>query len=385
MKIFHYVESYLSITETFIYNYIILCAARFDEVYIITKRTANLDMFPLPANVRIIHISFPYKSRKTLAGNYSYLRGRLYLYPGKYAGLRKLMLANKKSLVHCHFGNMGAEWLKIADYLRVKNKIAVSFYGYDTGELVKTNPSYAGSLKNIWKRCAAVFCEGPFMFKKLERLGLPAKKEYLNPIIIDTDKYPKKNISVLRVNLIKFLIIGRFVEKKGIHITLTALGKLKAAGFTDFSVSIVGSGPMKSDYDTIVSAYNLHDNVSFKGLIPLSECKNMMLDHDVFIHPSLESKTGDSEGGAPTIIIEAQYIGIPVISSFHADIPYVMGYDDFLCKENDTEDLIRVVKKFIEIPPDKLKGLIEKGRDHVLKQHSYFHNSYIGTIKKLSA
>lgn len=37
--------------------------------------------------------------------------------------------------------------------------------------------------------------------------------------------------------------------------------------------------------------------------------------------PSVTIKNNDKEGGAPVAILEAQATGLPVVSSYHADIP----------------------------------------------------------------
>ena len=48
---------------------------------------------------------------------------------------------------------------------------------------------------------------------------------------------------------------------------------------------------------------------------------------------------GDSEGGAPTILLEAQAIGTPIVTTRHADIPHVVpeGPGVWLCAEHDVD------------------------------------------------
>ena len=61
----------------------------------------------------------------------------------------------------------------------------------------------------------------------------------------------------------------------------------------------------------------------------------------MLIHPSRTAVDGDSEGGAPTILLEAQAIGTPIVTTRHADIPHVApeGPGVFLCREHDVEAL----------------------------------------------
>ena len=52
---------------------------------------------------------------------------------------------------------------------------------------------------------------------------------------------------------------------------------------------------------------------------------------------------GDTEAGAPVAILEAQATGLPVISSYHADIPEVVvdGKSALLAPERDAETLAK--------------------------------------------
>ncbi|NIP81231.1 MAG: glycosyltransferase, partial [Gemmatimonadetes bacterium] len=49
---------------------------------------------------------------------------------------------------------------------------------------------------------------------------------------------------------------------------------------------------------------------------------------------------GDGEGGAPTTLLEAQAVGLPVVASRHADIPWVVAPEaGLLAPEEDPEAL----------------------------------------------
>jgi len=365
------------------YNYILICSREMERVFIVTYWIQNMASFPLPANVEFILLPAKPAARKSLHGMGDYLYHKLTGCPTEYLPLRKKLFKYKDSLVHCHFGNRGIEFMKIRREMRVRKKFIVSFYGYDIDYLAHTEPGYVEQLQELWTSCSGVFCEGPFMLNRMKVLGLPSNKGYLNPIVIDTESYQKKiaQPSKEAKKISDYLIIGRFVEKKGIHLSLSALGKLKQNGYNDFRITIVGDGPMKDAYQGIIDEYNLNEQVNFTGMLSLKRCKELLVEHDVLLHPSLESATKDSEGGAPTIIIEAQCLGTLVISSFHADIPFVMGYHDLLCKENDENDLMRVIQKCIEMPSGDRDTLIEKGRSIVLKQHSFSSNRYLENLR----
>ena len=57
----------------------------------------------------------------------------------------------------------------------------------------------------------------------------------------------------------------------------------------------------------------------------------------IFVAPSqTDMKNGESEGGAPTVILEAMSTGMPVIGSNHADIPNIItdGRNGIIFEEN---------------------------------------------------
>jgi colanic acid/amylovoran biosynthesis glycosyltransferase len=62
---------------------------------------------------------------------------------------------------------------------------------------------------------------------------------------------------------------------------------------------------------------------------------------DIVIAPSITGRDGDTEGGAPVVVIEAQAAGIPVVGTMHCDIPNIVVDEEtgLLCEERDVETL----------------------------------------------
>jgi len=81
--------------------------------------------------------------------------------------------------------------------------------------------------------------------------------------------------------------------------------------------------------------------VEFVGMQPHADVIRRLSAAAVLIHPSITAADGDSEGGAPTILLEAQAIGTPIVTTHHADIPHVVpaGPGVLLCAERDVEAL----------------------------------------------
>jgi colanic acid/amylovoran biosynthesis glycosyltransferase len=365
MRIIHFVENYLQVTETFIYNYICK-SAESAEVAVVTFDKMNEGQFPLPAGARI-HVlkKDPAFARKDLTRLHWLLLRRFFGTRIWYGDLKCFIRDFQPDLVHCHFGVTGVYFTDFCRHEKMKVPFVTNFYGYDASELPQRDKVYAAGLTRLWEDSALLMAEGPAMGRRLEALGAPRAKIALSPIIVDGRKYPTRHLA-RKQGPVRFLLIGRFVEKKGFHLFLEALGRVKHE-LPDFQVIMIGSGPMQADYQSIITRYDITNRVSFEGFRKLSECMDYMLDADVLVQPSVTAANGDSEGGAPTILIEAQIIGIPIIASTHADIPFVMGYDDFLAKEGDVADLSRVIRLFVD--SNAIADKITAGKAKAAGQH----------------
>ena len=290
-----------------------------------------------------------------------------------YYQLNAIINEFKPDVIHCHFGYMGVMAMKYGNRYKMNIPFVTSFYGFDISSLPQNDKEYLQNLKILWNRGTAFFAEGPMLAEKMTDLGCPKSKALINPLLIPLDEYPPKQRYRNVGDSIKFLFVGRFVEKKGFHLFLKAIGAI-GNKLPNYTVTVVGDGSMKKDYEQILLEHNLSDKISWIGMKSLAEIIEMMPQFDFLVHPSLTAKDGDSEGGAPTILIEAQAIGLPIITSTHADIPYVMGYHDFLAKENDIPSLCDTILQIAV--EDNIEKIVQIGKPKVKLQHD-LHESKI--------
>ena len=85
---------------------------------------------------------------------------------------------------------------------------------------------------------------------------------------------------------------------------------------------------------------------------------------------NITAQNGDTEGGAPVAILEVQATGLPVISSYHADIPEVVvdGKSALLAPERDVETLAKHLWYLVE-HPDVWGAMGRAGREHVEQEY----------------
>src|SRR5262249_48370031 len=138
------------------------------------------------------------------------------------------------------------------------------------------------------------------------------------PIAIDLARYPRWTPEPQP----RVLFAGRFIEKKGLLDALAAFARVRAQ-LPAARMIVVGDGPDEGHARDLVHRLACEDAIEFVGPKSHAELLRLVAAVTVLIHPSVTAADGDSEGGAPTILLEAQAIGTPIVATRHADIPHI--------------------------------------------------------------
>ncbi len=172
---------------------------------------------------------------------------------------------------------------------------------------------------------------------------------------------PADKTSGHKINL---LTVGRLVEKKGISYAVEAVSRLSDR--SNLQYRIIGEGPLYSDLKALIRELNMEATVSLLGAQPQSVVIEEMRKADIFLLPSVTAKNGDKEG-LPNVILEAQAMKLPVISSKHTGIPEAVldGVTGLLVPEREIEGMTRSLENLIR-SPSKRREMGEKGREHVV-------------------
>lgn len=242
--------------------------------------------------------------------------------------LLRVLKTSNIALLHSHFGHIG--WENQSAAQKAKLPHIVSVYGNDVSYLPAQKPVWKRRYQEFFPTLDAILCEGPAMKMRLLDLGAEENRviiQHLGVVLDDLHyvphKMPKQTISIL--------LVASFREKKGIPTALRALALLRNR--FDLRLTIVGdvlpekrSRDEKKAIDRWISELGLEGVVIFKGFRDKSEIYRLSTEHDLFLHPSQKASDGDTEGGAPVILLEMAAAGIPVISTKHDDIPYVLPH-----------------------------------------------------------
>ncbi len=336
LSVVHSYPAWLPLTQTWMYH-LIKALGRRVTCSVVCENIVNANVFELPDITSL-------QKRAPRAYVVQYLLRKCRL-------IRQLNLFSRTvrerapAIVHSHFGNFG--WRDSRAVKKLGLVHAVTFYGADLSMLAR---------KKLWQRryaelfrtVDAVFCEGPFMARTAQALGAPEAITHVQPLGVDLSALPYRPRSWDGSRPLRVLIAASFRPKKGVPDAVRALSQ--AAKHIDIEATIVGdaAGDAESvaEKDRILEALRagrLEQRVAMTGFMDFKKLFALSYEHDLFIQASRTAPNGDSEGGAPVTLIEFAAGGMPIVSTRHCDIPFVLEHQRsaFLAEEGDGEGIAK--------------------------------------------
>jgi colanic acid/amylovoran biosynthesis glycosyltransferase len=259
---------------------------------------------------------------------------------------------------HAHFGPCG--WMAANAGLK---PLVTSFYGYDATELA-TLKYWGRGYPELFGRSSIVVAEGPAMAERLVRLGASRDRLRVLPLVAplhDVEWRPPRSTGPVKV-----VMAGRLVEKKGFHLGVEAFAK---ASVPESTLSIVGDGPEKPRLHSIVASHGIKHRVRFVPFLGRESYRLELCDADVLLQPSMTASNGDCEGGAPTVLLDALAVGLILVVSDHADLPFVAGPSAFIAEEGRVEHLADALQRAVGARASWGEQSLS-GRSHVERQHA---------------
>jgi colanic acid/amylovoran biosynthesis glycosyltransferase len=220
-------------------------------------------------------------------------------------------------LVHAHFGQMGVFFAKLKSAGLFDNlPYIVSFHGYDLvpAEGVENRSRYSDMFQT-----ASLFTINSKYTGRLLHDIAPAFKEKvrLMPESLDTRLFDggDRQISEGNGRSYQLVFVGRLVDWKGpdnaVRIAQILVNEF---GFKDFTLSVIGKGPMLSALGDMVVSLGLSDHVKILGPQSQQQIRSILMRADLFIYTGREQeKTGRAENQG-LVLMEAQAMGLPVVA-----------------------------------------------------------------------
>lgn len=304
---------FLSLKRVHIYRQV--CGVQDFENWVVTRRLYNRHQLPYD-RIYVLKKS-PFRFLPRL---WRYPR-RAKLLPLDRFELKQLLdfaRAKDAVLIHTYFGTDAARLLPYFE-LETRPKV-VSFLGLDVTE-------HALPAAELERLCATVdlfLCFSRSLADVLRGRGCPPERIRVNPpgVPVPEGNLDRDAPELSSERPLRLLQACRFVQKKGLDVSILCLAILQKKRIPA-RLTLAGEGPERASLEALVRDVHVLDSVRFAGFLDSNALAHEMQQHDVFLHPSRTTATGDLEG-IPSVILEAMAHGLPVISTPHGGIPEVI-------------------------------------------------------------
>jgi glycosyltransferase involved in cell wall biosynthesis len=244
----------------------------------------------------------------------------------------------RPDLIHAHFASGGKTLLRFHKSLRLP--LIVTLHG---GSDVPIRKPQRGVYRELAEKADLFICVSEFIRRQAIEAGYPAEKLLVHYIGIDRSLFfppaaMTENDSVL--------FVGRLVEMKGCEYLLRAMRAVQASRPAT-ELTIVGDGPLKSGLERL--AKELGVRCTFLGVQSTATIRRLLQQSRLFSLPSVTTADGQVEG-LGIVLIEAQAMGVPVVSTLHAGIPEGVadGVTGTLVPERDSDKLAGAILRLLE-------------------------------------
>ncbi len=255
----------------------------------------------------------------------------------------RALARTEPALVHAHFATGGRTALALARKLGVP--LLVTLHGADV-TVRGQRDTHRDAYQELGEQARLFLCVSDFIRRRAIEAGLPAAKCLVHYIGIDRYLFAPAVAAAQSPRSILF--IGRLVDKKGCEYLLRAMHRVQQQ-LPDAALTILGDGPLRASLEALAATLALR--CTFLGSRPSVEVRHALERTRVLCAPSVTAANGDSEG-LPTVIAEAQAMGVPVVATSHAGIPEIVvdGLTGLLVPERDTEALAHALITLLSDP-----------------------------------
>ena len=245
----------------------------------------------------------------------------------------------RPALLHAHFEWGGKDALPLARALRVP--LLVTCHGKDVTEHTEAHSGWLGrrlhgSRRRRLQAGGHLFLAvSEFIRQQMLARGYPAERTVVHYIGVDTVKFARPPEPAIREPVVLF--VGRLVEKKGCEYLIHAMAEASQA-LSSVELVIIGDGPLRESLESLAKK-NLAQ-YRFLGVQSPEQIRQWLARAKLFSVPSVEAKSGDSEGFG-IVFLEAQSMGVPVVSFRHGGISEAVahGTTGLLSDERDWRGL----------------------------------------------
>ena len=186
----------------------------------------------------------------------------------------------------------------------------------------------------------------------------------------EVSEYPLKDT-------VDFVFVGRMMKEKGIENYMEAAEYIREK-YPETRFHICGS--YEQDYRERLEKLQQDDVVIYHGIV--KDMVAIYKEMSCTIHPSYYPE------GLSNVLLESSACARPIITTDRAGCREVIddGINGYICKQNDTKDLIEQIEKFLKLSREERKQMGLAGRAKVEKEFNrqIVIHKYLQEIDKIS-
>jgi glycosyltransferase involved in cell wall biosynthesis len=147
---------------------------------------------------------------------------------------------------------------------------------------------------------------------------------------------------------LSLVFVGRLEIEKGVFEIIEAIRALSSdKTIPTFHVTCVGEGKEKNAMQTLIHSYGLESLFSFRTA-SYADMPSVYAHADVMIAPSKRTKTWMEQYNIA--LLEAQSMGLPIVTTKSGAIGENVGDCALFCKEGDSQSLFQQIQTFVKNP-----------------------------------
>lgn len=164
-------------------------------------------------------------------------------------------------------------------------------------------------------------------------------------------------------NTLRLCCVGRLAEQKGQLLLIEAIGRIVKSGVA-VDLALVGDGELRNQIESAIAEHGIGDHVRITGWATGAEVRKELLDSRALVLPSFAE-------GLPVVIMEALALGRPVISTYVAGIPELVGSAKcgWLIPAGSVDALEGAIRECLSTDVETLSEMGRAGREQVLSMH----------------
>lgn len=192
-------------------------------------------------------------------------------------------------------------------------------------------------------------------------------KREIESIKMSQAKYKDKNI---------ILFVGSIIKRKGVDHLLRSFSEVRKVN-KNVLLFMIGDGYYRKDAELLAKKLNIDEHVSFFGRVSEDKLITSYNSSSVFVLPSLSEV-------CPTVILEAMYSGLPVITT---DVPGINDHFRHFAELVPARDDKELAKAIINVLNDEnlRYSMYKKGKDLVKEKYTWdiVSKSYLDVYNKV--